>query len=186
MDDSQEITRATPRRPSSVPSGGRRDKDQRDLLSMSSSNFLEQYRQGTPSGGLSRQGTPTRPSSVGGTRREKLPRNLMNVSCSSHFLEQKLKLPGCLPMETFTQLGAWPARGATKPDNIDELLYNGVSQNREGRLAYLNARALIAPQKRYSFPATSAQEIAWEYQNGKASKCLYPVRNSAAACVCPS
>lgn len=136
-----------------------------------------------------RQVTPVRPASVPhGVRRRKdrkEQRDLKSVSCVQHFLEQKMRLPGVLPAETFTPLGAWPVKGATKPDNIDELLYNGVSHCHEGRHAYLKARALIPPQKKNKTPATSNQEVAWEYFRGKPSKILPPVRSSAAACVAP-
>merc|ERR1711924_338333 len=100
-------------------------------------------------------GTPTRkrPTSVppGGRRREKQERDLQSVTSVQCFLEQQMKVPGRLPEETFTQVGAWPiGSGGKKPDNIEELLYHGVSQNREGRLAYLKARSFMAPQKKYN------------------------------------
>jgi len=125
-------------------------------------------------------------SSPAGRRNAKEHRNLAATSSQVHFLEQRLKLPGILPAETFTSLGAWPVRGAAKPDNIDELLYNGVSQSQEGRHAYLKARSLIDPQKKFRTPATTNQEIAWQVHLGKPSRLLRPVPNSAAACVVPS
>jgi len=218
LDDAQHARKATPMRPSSVPAGGGRSKEQRDPTSADWAAFCETApgeasehynawmqasksgscllddgqcsRPGTPARPPSRQATPAaRPASVPtGARRakgRKEPRDLASKSCISHFLEQKMKLPGVLPPATFTSLGAWPVRGAKKPDNIDELLYSGVSKGQEGRHAYLAARALIPPQKKNKTPATSSQEIAWEVHRGKPSMCLHPVKGLAAKCACP-
>lgn len=171
-------------------------------LQASRSGYLdteEQTRPGTPARPPSRAATPARPPSRAATparavsvppggRRAKArrePRDLSAKSCTLHYLEQKMKLPGVLPPETFTSLGAWPTRGASKPDNIDELLYSGVSKSQEGRHAYLKARALLAPQTKNTTPATSSQEVAWDVHRGKPSMCLYPVRGHAAKCACP-
>jgi len=139
------------------------------------------YRSSTPAmtRPQSRQATPSRPSSVAQKR------DLSKLSWVNHFLEQRMVLPGILPQKHFTTLGAYPTTGAQKPDDLEELIYSGVSHNHEGRFAYLGARALMDPQQRTDLPATSAQEIAWRVKEGKPAMCLNPVAGLAACTGAP-
>ena len=53
------------------------------------------------------------------------------------------------------------AMNTLRSDPVRQLLYDGVSKEGKGRLAYLTEQRKKSPVKRYQRPKTSAQEVGW-------------------------
>lgn len=88
---------------------------------------------------------------------EELQRQLGDMSCHEHYLEQTFQLPGAKGI----------SKPAPTPDNLNELIYSGVSAHGQGRAAYLDKRHRIMPQERANAPTTAAAEVGWQAYGGK-------------------
>merc|ERR1712070_415935 len=84
-------------------------------------------------------------------------RQLENMSCHQHYLEQTMQLDG-VPKLT---------PPVPTPSDVNELIYQGTSRELQGRYAYLQKRHRIMPQERSKLPITSAAEVGWSAYAGK-------------------
>lgn len=96
-------------------------------------------------------------SSVAEMVSKEVKRQLENMSCHEHYLEEVKGLPGKPDLE-------YPA---PTPSDLRELIYDGVSGQQKGRYRYLYKRHRIMPQERSQLPTTSAQEVGWKAYAGK-------------------
>merc|ERR1712194_291766 len=90
-------------------------------------------------------------------------RRLSKMSSHNHFCEQKKALvPTPHKRGGGMQSGILPSE---LPPELEELLYNGTSEEYEGRYAYLKAkRLLMKPSERVREPVTAAQASSWDLE----------------------
>lgn len=95
------------------------------------------------------------PSSPDQKYTTKSPEYYKTQSCTSHYLDQTLRLVRSPYELTHIDYDA-PAPLA------NEYFVTGVSHEEEGRYAYLKNRKQFAPQEKYYHPASTFQEIGWQ------------------------
>jgi len=97
---------------------------------------------------------------------EELQRQLGDMSCHQHYLEQTFQMPGAPASQGDCKTAA-VVKPAPTPADLNELLYSGISAHGQGRAAYLDKRHRIMPQERSTAPMTAAAEVGWKAYGGK-------------------
>eukprot|EP00931_Biecheleriopsis_adriatica_P055018 TRINITY_DN3244_c0_g1_i3.p1 TRINITY_DN3244_c0_g1~~TRINITY_DN3244_c0_g1_i3.p1 ORF type:complete len:195 (+),score=39.15 TRINITY_DN3244_c0_g1_i3:310-894(+) len=90
-------------------------------------------------------------------------RQLRSMSTHAHYIEQTL---GVGERPSLSAAGNFRPKTEKCPDDLEELIYYGVSANEQGRHAYLHQRKKIMPKDRLEMPDTEAQKVGWNSYEG--------------------
>eukprot|EP00396_MALV-II-16_sp_LP-1_P000425 gene425-392_t len=106
---------------------------------------------------------PYLPQIINDGEKARQERRLSKMSSTRHYLEQAKGLV----TDPHGSGGGFHSGVSNVPDDMRELIYSGVSEEFEGRYAYLKARSRQKLLDRWSKPITTTQASSWELENYK-------------------